>query len=244
MKGYVGRGVHGSTVELLGARIVAGHFQPGEILELRGLGEELDVSHTALREALKVLMAKGLLDARQRRGTFVRPRADWDALDSDVIRWRAVAGESEGVLRDLGEVRAVIEPAAGSLAATRRTDEDLAELDEALEEMRRAVGTTPDRQASADLRFHAALLYATHNEMFARMEVFVEPALLLRDSLVHEHDVEDPVPSHRAVLDAVRAGDADTAEEAVRALLAQASADLMRILAEDEPEPDTDKERP
>lgn len=231
MAGYIGRGVHGSTVEALGARIVSGHLEPGQILDLRALGRELDLSLTALREAIKVLMAKGLLDARQRRGTFVRPRADWDLLDSDVIRWRRAAGESRAVLRDLTEVRGVIEPAAAAFAAQRRTDADLAALDAALERMADSVGAGADEAAEADLAWHRALLTATHNEMLARMEVFVEPALLLRDSLVHHHNTDDdPVPSHRVVVDAVRASDPEGAADSARALLTKAADDLARVL--------------
>lgn len=230
MAGYIGRGVHGSTVEALGARIVAGNIQPGQILDLRALGTELDLSLTALREAIKVLMAKGLLDARQRRGTFVRPRTDWDLLDSDVIRWRRAAGESRVVLRDLAEVRGVIEPAAAALAAQRRTDEDLAALDAALGRMADSVGGSAEQAAEADLAWHKELLHATHNEMLARMEVFAEPAMMLRDSLVHHHTDDDPVPSHRLVVEAIRRGDPDGAADSARALLAKASDDLSRVL--------------
>lgn len=230
MAGYIGRGVHGSTVESLGARIVAGDLVPGQVLDLRELGKELDLSLTALREAIKVLMAKGLLDARQRRGTFVRPRTDWNLLDSDVIRWRHATGESRSVLRDLAEVRGVVEPAAAGFAAQRRTDADLADLEAALVGMSESVGGPAEDAADADLAWHRTLLRATHNEMLARMEVFVEPALLLRDSLVHFHTDDDPVPSHRLVVDAIRAGDSDAAAESARALLSKASDDLSRVL--------------
>ena len=170
MSRYIGRGVHGTTVEVLGAQIVDGTLAPGDVLDLSVIGRALDVSLTALREAIKVLMAKGLLDARQKKGTFVRPREEWNVLDSDVIRWRHQSGDAVGVQRDLAEVRRAIEPAAAGLAAERRTDEDLVELEQALEEMRGARGGSAHDSAGADLRFHQALLGATHNELFAQIE--------------------------------------------------------------------------
>jgi GntR family galactonate operon transcriptional repressor len=230
--GYDGRGLHGQTVAVLGARIVSGELAQGAVLDLPVLGSELDLSLTVLREAIKVLTAKGLLEARQKRGTTVLPRARWNLLDADVIRWRSEAGETREVLRDLAEVREVVEPEAAALAARRRDDDDLRELDAALAAMRDAVGADPAIAAAADLRFHRAMLRATHNEMLARMDVFIEPALSLRDALVHRHRDEDPVPSHARVVDAVRARDPQAATAAARDLLGQATADAARLLGD------------
>lgn len=230
MAGYTGRGIHGSTVELLGSRIVAGTMKPGDVLDLEALGAELDVSKTALREALKVLTSKGLVDARQRKGTFVRRRDTWNVLDSDVILWHRKAEQARAVLTDLAEVRAIIEPGAAALAALRRTDADCEELEAALQEMRAAVGTDPDTATAADLRWHRALLRATHNEMLARVEHIIEPGLQLRDSLVHDHGPDDPVPSHEAVTQAVCDGDSERAGQAASDLLRKASEDLSAAL--------------
>jgi DNA-binding FadR family transcriptional regulator len=223
--GYDGRGAHGRTVATLGARIVSGAVPPGAVLNLPELGRELDLSLTALREALKVLAAKGLVAARQKRGTYVRDRVDWNLLDGDVIRWRGESGETEAVLRELAEVRASVEPSAAALAAARRDDADLAELDAALADMATAHRPTGGTAAAvaADLRWHRALLRATHNELFARMDVFIEPGLRLRDALVHAEThrerVTDPTPSHAAVVAAVRAGAPAAAAATTRRLL-------------------------
>lgn len=228
MTGYTGRGLHGTTVEVLGSRIVDGSISPGEILDLRALGSELDLSMTALREAIKVLAAKGLLDSRQRRGTYVRERAAWNVLDSDVIRWRHSAGDASAMLTELAEVRAILEPPAAGLAALRRTDEDLADFDAALVRMTHA--TSPEDAAEADLTWHGLLLRAAHNEMLASMSVLIEPALLVRDSLVHNHSTDDPVPVHQAVVDAIRNGDAAEAVSLTRALLDKSVHDLSSVL--------------
>ncbi|MGA6205360.1 FadR/GntR family transcriptional regulator [Nocardia testacea] len=230
MTGYAGRGVHGSTVELLGSRIVDGTIAPGEVLDLREIGARMDLSLTALREAIKVLAAKGLVDSRQRRGTFVRDRAQWNVLDSDVIRWRHSAGDASAMLDELAEVRAIIEPSAAGLAALRRTDEDLADFEKCLAEMAAVATGTAEQAAAADLAWHELLLRAAHNEMLASMNVLIKPALMVRDSLVHYHTSDDPVPSHRAVVEAIRAGDPAAAVASTRALLDKAAADLSSVL--------------
>ncbi|MET9356982.1 FCD domain-containing protein [Streptomyces sp. NPDC006617] len=226
MASYSGRGVHGQVVHKLGARIVGGEIAEGEILDIGALGAELDVSLTVMREALKVLAGKGLTDARQKRGTYVRERIHWNLLDADVIRWRMETGDGAQLLRDLADVRSIVEPAAAHRAALNRNDADLTALEAALDAMDRAqVDSTA--AAEADAAFHRALLAATGNEMLRRMDMLLEPGLRERDRMVHAHDdADDPVPSHRAVLDAVRDRDPARAEFAMLDLLAKASEDL------------------
>jgi len=234
MTPYARRGVHGQTVEALARRILGGRIPEGATLDLVALQSELDVSLTALRESLKVLAAKGMVDARQKRGTFVRARSDWNLLDADVLRWQFEgAGEATDadriLLRNLAEVRAIVEPAAVRLAAERRTDADLQALEAAIDAMGED-GAGPGHAVEADLAFHRALLAATHNELLERMEMVIEPGLAHRDRIVHSHPhSEDPVPAHRAVLDAVRERDPGAAEAAMRALLVQAGRDLDRL---------------
>lgn len=229
MAAYSTRGVHGQVVQSLGARIVGGAIPEGSTLEVRALGEELDVSLTVMRESLKVLAGKGLVDARQKRGTFVRERGHWNLLDADVIRWRVEGGAGEELMRDLADVRSIIEPAAARRAALHRTDADLEALEAALGSMGRAQADSADA-GEADAAFHRALLAATGNEMLARMDLLLEPGLRERDRLVHSHaSADDPVPSHRAVLDAVRDGDPVRAELAMLDLLAKAVEDLDQL---------------
>jgi DNA-binding FadR family transcriptional regulator len=226
MTSYAGRGVHGQVVELLGSRIVSGQIAEGETLDLRALAAEWDVSLTVLRESLKVLGGKGLVTARQKRGTYVRARGAWNLLDADVLRWRVGAGKGETLLRDLAELRAIVEPAAVRHAALRRGDADLAALENALGAMS-AAGPDADAAASADAAFHRALLAATGNELLTRFDILLEPGLRARDRVVHGRRKDaDPVPSHRAVVDAVRDGDPERASAAMAALLRQSAADL------------------
>lgn len=240
---YAGRGVHGRIVELLGRRVASGELPEGAVLDLRALGAELGVSMSVLRESVRVLAAKGLLDSRQKRGTFVRPRAQWHLLDADVVRWRASGDDTARLMADLAELRALVEPAAARYAARRRTGTQLAELEDALDRMARTRGD-PRAHALADLEFHRRLLAASGNELLARMDLLVAPGLVERDVLVHSADpAADPVPAHRAVLDALRSRDADAAEAAMRALLAASDADVRRLTAPG-PAPSDRKDRP
>jgi len=222
------RGLHGQTVEALASRILSDEWGEGAVLDLPALREELDISLTALREALKVLAAKGMIDARQKRGTFVQPREKWNMLDADVMRWQTAAADDPGLLDELTEVRAVVEPAAARIAAGRATEEDLEALRDALTDMA-AAGDDPEASVQADLAFHRRLMAATHNNFLMRMERIIAIGLAERDKLVHgAATAEDPVPSHRKVFDAIVAGDPAAAEQAMLTLVAKAQEDLAK----------------
>ncbi|MFE4453525.1 FadR/GntR family transcriptional regulator [Streptomyces sp. NPDC056796] len=229
MAAYVGRGIHGQVVEALGYRIVSGRIAQGDTIDVRSVAEEMDISLTVMRESLKVLAGKGLIDSRQKRGTFVQPDGRWNLLDADVIRWRLASGNGAKLLGDLAEVRAIVEPAVARHAAGRRSERDLEALEEALAAMGRARGDA-DAAATADTAFHRALFVATGNDLLARFDLLLEPGLRERDRLVHAHrQDDDPVPSHLAVLDAVRDGDADRAHTAMTELLSKAAADAETV---------------
>ncbi|MFI5765579.1 MULTISPECIES: FadR/GntR family transcriptional regulator [unclassified Streptomyces] len=222
---YAGRGVHRAAVEELARRIFDGTYGEGSTLDLPHLMEELDVSQTVLRESIKVLMAKGLLDARQKRGTFVRPLTDWNLFDADVLRWKLAAGAPDCFFSDLLELRRSIEPAAAALAAVRATGQDLAALDAALAAMA-ASGSDPVLHVRADASFHLALLTASHNLFFTQMYRVLIPALVERDRTVYgAGGSEHPYAIHHAVADAIRAGDPDGAHKAVLDLLDMARRD-------------------
>jgi DNA-binding FadR family transcriptional regulator len=124
--------VHGEVVRGLGALVLDGRFPPGEALpredDLAGL---FAVSRTSLREAVKVLAAKGLLEARPRTGVRVRPQDDWNLLDADVLSWHPDLTGDRDLMRSLIEARRVIEPPAAGMAAMRATAADLARIEAA-----------------------------------------------------------------------------------------------------------------
>lgn len=221
------RGVHGQTVETLARRILSNEYPEGTTLDLPMLRSELDVSLTALREALKVLTAKGMIDARQKRGTFVLPRTAWNMLDADVMRWHTTAAPDPRLFDQLAEVRAVVEPAAARMAAERATETDVAELRAALAAM--AAASDVDSAVAADVAFHRRLLLATHNDFLAKIAQIIAIGLAERDRFVHQVSTADPVPSHRAVFDAVRVRDPRSAERAMHALVEQSVTDLKTV---------------
>ena len=225
---YPGRGLHGEVVAALGLRIVRNDYPVGSVIDVDGLEPEFGVSKTVIREALKVLGAKGLVDSRPKRGTFVREREAWSLLDSDVMRWRREARrDDDRLLADLSELRDAIEPAAARLAARRRDEDDLRALESAFDAFA-AAGQDVDLLVAADLEFHLRLLDATHNELYARLDMVISHALEARNRIQHHPDAQwmDPVPDHRAVLDAVRAGDPEAAEAAMRFALRDSDDDL------------------
>jgi GntR family transcriptional regulator, galactonate operon transcriptional repressor len=229
-----GRGLHGEVVETIGTRIASGWYRPGDQLLSEPLETELNVSKTVVREALRVLAAKGLVDPRPKRGTQVRPREAWSLLDPDLLYWQSKSEPNPAFLQDLSEVRFIIEPEAARLAALRRTRTDLEAMEQSLQLMaacgeREAV--SPQEVVAADLSFHRALLGAAHNELLSRMEAVIEAGLRIRDQMVHGGGRgADALDVHRAVFLAVSSGDSGGAVEATRKLLLRASKDVAYAL--------------
>jgi GntR family galactonate operon transcriptional repressor len=230
MTSYPNRGPHGRAVHAIAHRVVSGEHPAGALLDPERLERELDVSRTVVREMLRVLAAKGMVAARPRHGTVVLPRAEWSLLDPDILRWEAdVHGSDANFLRQLAEVRGIVEPAGARLAARRRTRAELGHIERALDAMIDA-GNFGDSAVEADLRFHRALLVAAHNDLILPMEAVIETGLRTRDRLVHEEIHADPVPSHRKLAGAIRRRAPNQAEAAMRELLAQADRDVQRAL--------------
>ncbi|WP_206068717.1 FCD domain-containing protein [Nonomuraea composti] len=213
-------------VSSLGTAIVNGDLAPDDDLDVAALQERFSVSRTAVREALRVLAAKGLVGARPRRGTFVAPRGHWALLDADVLRWRFADRVDETFLDELGEVRLTVEPVVARMAALRRTDRDLADLEDALAAMRTAAGRVAVDHVEADLAFHHALLRAAHNELMTQLATAIEAGLRLRDQFVPATLTSDSADKHAEVLLAVRKQRPKAAESTMRALIERSIADV------------------
>lgn len=227
------KNVHGNTVDYLGEAIVAGRYAPGASFPPEPvLGESLGVSRTVVREAIKSLVAKGLIHTGPKVGTRVMPEDQWNWFDPDVIIWKSKAGLTREFLRDLQDLRRVVEPAALRLAAERATAQDIAEIEAAFEGMRRAVEEGGD-YVSHDLRFHQGLLRACHNRMIVQMSKAL--GALLRTSFEistsRPDGARNSLPLHRAVLDAVIAHNPARAEKAILVLIEGANADIAEVLA-------------
>jgi DNA-binding FadR family transcriptional regulator len=227
------KNIHGSIVDLLGEAIVSGRYPVGASLPAEPLlGEELGVSRTVIREAVKALVAKGLLTTGPKVGTRVQPDEQWNWFDNDVVVWRTRAGQTPDFIRDLQELRRVVEPAAVRLAAERATGADIAEIESAYAGMKHAVEHGGD-YVTHDLRFHQGLLRACHNRMVVQMSKAL--GTLLRTSFeISTAKPRGPVqslPLHRAVLDAVIARQPARAEKASLVLIDGANEDIEMVLA-------------
>lgn len=227
------KNVHGTTLDLLGAAIVGGRYPAGSSIPPEPvLGEELGVSRTVVREAVKSLVAKGLITTGPKVGTRVLPAEQWNWFDPDVIVWQSQAGLTREFLRDLQELRRVVEPAAVRMAAERATAEDIAAIEAAFAGMKKAVEQGGDYVAH-DLRFHQGLLRACHNRMIVQMSKAL--SALLRTSFeistTRKDGPRNSLPLHRAVLDAVIAHEPEKAERAILVLIDGAREDIETVLA-------------
>ena len=223
-------GVHGTIVLAIGEDIVRGIIKPGERLprEAELIGR-FQASRTALREAMKVLSAKGLVRARQRAGTKVRPRADWDLLDADVLSWHDPDTISDTLVGDLVELRQFLEPKAARLAAERATEEDIEAMSAAHDRMARAAAD-PAGFYAADIAFHLAVFAGCHNLLIQRLSGIVETVLTLSFRLQGSGlvDLREAIAAHGRVIDRIRDRDRAGAERAMRAVIGRAKVELRR----------------
>ncbi|HEV7322193.1 MAG TPA: FadR/GntR family transcriptional regulator [Ensifer sp.] len=213
--------VHMSLADDIGLRIVRGDYPPGSILPNEAQWTEIfDVSRTAVREAIKILMAKGLLASRPKIGSWVEPKERWNLLDRDVLSWYAVSPDRLQFLKTVQEFRHIIEPEATALAATRRSDEQMAEISAALRGMERA--TTLELRTEADTRFHLAILRASGNDLMVPLGAMIESALNHLFVLVTRDDSSSvhALTLHQDIEKGIRLRRANAARNAVRRLLA------------------------
>ena len=168
-----GTSVHASLASEIGLRIVRGDYPPGTILPNEAKwSETFNVSRSAVREAIKMLMAKSLLASRPKIGSWVEPKERWNLLDRDVLAWYATSPDREVFLKTVQEFRHIIEPEATAFAAMRRTDEQMAEISQACREMGEA--TSLQERTRADTRFHLAILRASGNDLLVPLGVLIE----------------------------------------------------------------------
>jgi DNA-binding FadR family transcriptional regulator len=216
-----GRRLHGAIAHRLGTAILSGKYAPGDVLSGEvAFAEELKVSRSAYREAIQVLTAKGLVASRPKAGTRVLPRSRWNLLDPEVLGW-AFAGEPDvEFVRSLFELRAIVEPAAARLAAQRRQKSDIKAMKDALARMRQHTLTT-EAGRSADRDFHTAILEATSNDALLVLSASIGAAVNWTTQFKQRARAlpRNPLPDHIRVFDAIVAGDADGAAEAMNLLV-------------------------
>jgi len=230
----VGRKLYAQVAETLGCEIVGGIYSPGDALpRAPEMCARFGVSRTALREAYSILAAKGLIVARPKVGTLVRPRAEWNALDPEVLAWHFQSAMTEKVIEDLFKVRQMIEPAAAAMAAEGRSPATLARLEDAFARMVRYRNGEGDL-IGADLDFHMAILEAQDNLFLGALGGLIHTSLRAVFSYSWEGAAriqEVRLRGHEAILEAIREGRPEEARQGMSALLSDSGDDVREFLS-------------
>ena len=223
----LGRNLTYGLLEQLGKQIVIGAFEKTGFPTEAALSEHFGVSRSVTREAVKMLTAKGLLTARPRQGTSVQPVSAWNLFDTDVLHWLLERKFSVALLAQFNELRAAIEPAAAALAARAADAAGLARIEAGFARME-AAEQGGDDGLEADIAFHLAILRASGNPFFAQFCDLVATALRTSIRLTNRIVGRTAdLAAHGAVMQAIRARDADGAGRAMRAIIG----DVMAVIA-------------
>ena len=221
------------VLDQLGLDICTGRYQPGQILPSENeLCERFAFSRIVIREAVKSLAAKGMLDVRRKVGTLVLGPSEWNLFDPDIIVWRTqTSGADREMSRDLMELRGIVEPAAARLAASRASENDLRAIRAAFEDMKRAVAGECDYVA-ADLAFHSAIFAASGNQFVSQMRIALSAILRRGFEIVSQKPggPEDSLPAHEALCRCIEQRDAEAAARAAFVLIEHATNDLKECL--------------
>jgi len=213
--------LHGLIARDLGIAITSGEYQAGDLLNGEiASSEQLEVSRTAYREAVRILAAKGLVESKPKVGTKVTSRHKWHMLDPDVLAWAFETEPDLELLERLFELRNIIESAAAALAATRRTAEHLDTMRDAIDRMARfTLATEAGRDGDHD--FHEALLLATSNPYIVSLATGLNAAVDTTNTFKQRDRplARDPVPDHLRVFLAIADQDPERAEREMRRLI-------------------------
>lgn len=192
-------------VEHLRAYILEVDLTTGDRLPSeRELAERLGVSRASVRQAIVVLEVQGVVEVRHGEGAFLRVDRDTLALNQLMERKRR--------LPDIVDAREALEVKLAELAARRRTADDLAAIDQALDEMQREIDAAATGEA-ADEALHQSIVRAARSELLARLYATLVPdiAMSRRESLGQVGRPGEALAEHRRIADAIRRGDAPAA---------------------------------
>jgi DNA-binding FadR family transcriptional regulator len=216
----MGPSVHAAIANEIGMRIVRGDYPPGTVLPNEAKwSETFNVSRSAVREAIKILMAKSLLSSRPKVGSRVEPRERWNLFDRDVLGWYAASPNREKFLKTVQELRYIVEPEAAAMAAERRSEQQMKDIADTCREMGEAKALVV--RTAADTRFHMAILRASGNELLVPLGVLIESALeqLFIYVTMEQRDLQHATKLHQDIEREIRLRRPAAARQAVRRLL-------------------------
>ena len=218
------------TTDAIGRRIVCGDLKPGEQLPTEAvLCAELGVSRTTVREAVKRLHGKGLLDGGPRTGMRVLPTACWNQLDADVLGWRVEGGFDAQLADHLYEVRGCVEPQACRMAALRATAAERAGILELSEQLASDAGDLA-AQVAVNLTFHLAIFLASHNPFLISLGAAIRTGLELafRESQQRRRMSDSERRLHGRIATLIARGRAEQAAATMEQLLRESRLALTR----------------
>lgn len=230
-------------VHKVGKKIIQGELAPEEVLpKVETWSEEMGVSRTVVREALKGLSARGLVKSNPKVGTVVRPRSDWQWWDPHVLEWATSKDNNYEFLLRLTEVRLAIEPAAAQLAAKRATESDITHMTKCFQYLEQSVGNL-EAWVNADYDFHHSILKASHNELMINLVMLLRNALLqsrLRSreamdqnsDIPYESPTEEVLARHKAIYDAICKRDQEMAYKTMYQLILRVAQLLEKVVGE------------
>lgn len=237
---------HQDAVDQIAKWIVGGRFAAGMVMPREEeIGSELRVSRTVVREAMRTLVAKGMVDVRRRHGTRVQPIDAWSLFDPEVVNWRMTRGLSREFIDDLIRFRLGIEPYAAGLAAAN-ADFPAGKLNDAYFRMQAAVDGVGSYH-EADLDFHETIILGSNNQFLRQLVPLMTNTLRasFRLSVISMDTARGSLPMHRAVADAIIAGQPEAASDALTTLITEARKDILgilpTILREEEPHGERDR---
>ena len=200
-----------------GKQIAQGDFEPGSALPSEAeLCERFEVSRNVMREVIKVLSTKKLIDAQPHRGLFVMPTEQWNYLDADVLEWALEKGTNPELISSLIEVRSLIEPTISRWAAERATAVDLVAIEASYNDMVANPANVLAFQ-EADIRFHTAILLATHNVVIQQLSDAVsalQRAIFDYTFISEAKHMNLTMKEHSNLFDAIRRKNPEAAEQA------------------------------
>ncbi|KAB2685506.1 MULTISPECIES: FadR/GntR family transcriptional regulator [Brucella/Ochrobactrum group] len=214
---------HAVVVGELGRGIVAGNIPEGSILPGdHELSLRFGVSRTVLREAMKTLAAKRLIEPKAKVGTRVLGHASWNFFDPDVLTWRFEAGFDEVFVDHLAEMRMALEPAAAAAAAERASSDEIVEL-YALAAKFDNPDHTPESIAKVDLEFHLAIARMSGNPFMRSVSGLIEAALAISFQLsspaASREGIAECAANHLRIAHAIASRDPQKARLAMESVI-------------------------
>jgi DNA-binding FadR family transcriptional regulator len=213
------RSLHDQIVEEVGRRIVRGEYGRGTLPTEPQLAASLGVSRNALREAVKVLVSKGMVEVRPKTGMRILPEAEWNLLDREVLAWHAQSDQGLTRAFELVEFRVIVEPMAAYLAAKRATAGEIKAIDEACTRLEACVGK-PALVPEKDIIFHRSIHHASHNAILNHLGSLTSSLMQIQVLMTTQKpgSFEAGLPLHRALAMAIAERDAEAAEGIARRL--------------------------